>query len=172
MDILSSDPVDLSHPSWCAAQSCTAPDRLAERAVGERDVPLHRRGSHFGEPHTIPASHVSDVEVTLELFRDVFAEVTDEPDGVLLSYQTQACGHAGALVLTGEQVAPLATAAAAMRDAVRPDRNPVVDEVAQALRVLGAITRTNADALLSLCVVHLTDRELAAVLDQFPGGER
>jgi hypothetical protein len=171
VDILSVDPVDLQHPSWCAAQSCTAPDRVAERGQDGNTIPASRRGSHFGEAHIIPTSRISEVQFTLELFRDVYAEVTDEPDGVLLSYASELCGHAGRLILTGEQTGPLATAAAAMRDAMRTDRNPVVDEVAQALRVLGCITRGNADALLSLTVVHLTDRERTAVLAHFPAGE-
>lgn len=168
-----SDLVDpaLAHPTWCFSATCTAPDRLLERRIDERDVPLSRRGSHFGEPHTIPTTRVSEVELTLELFRDVFTPVTDQPDGVVLTHYSEACGHGGALVLTGEQLGPLATAAASMRDAMRTDRNPVVDEVAQALRVLGCVTRTNADALLSLTVVHLTEREREAVLAHFtPGG--
>lgn len=165
--------VGLDHPSWCAVQSCTAPDRLAERGVDERHVPVSRRGSHFGEPHTIPTSRLSEVRFTLELFRDVYVEVTDQPDGVLLSYESELCGHAGALIVTGEQTAPLATAAASMRDAFRTDRNPVVDEVAQALRVLGCITRGNASSLLYLTTVQLTDRERDGVLAHFtPGDER
>lgn len=171
------DPVDLNevalqHPSWCAAESCTAPDRLAERGVEERTVPLSRRGSHFGTAHVIPTSRISEVQLTLELARDVFVEVTDEPDGVLLSYASELCGHAGTLTLTGEQTGPLATAAASMRDAFRTDRNPVLDDVARSLRILGCVSRSNAAALLSLTTVHLTDRERAAVLEQFtPGGD-
>lgn len=46
--------------------------------------------------------------------------------------------------------------------------NPVVRAVVVALRVLGCVTRSNADSLLSLTVVQLTDRERAVVLDAFP----
>lgn len=164
---------DLQHPSWCAAESCTAPDRLAERGVDERTVPMRRRSSHFGTAHIIPTSSISEVEVRLELFRDVYVEVTDEPDGVLLSYTSELCGHSGTLILAAEQTGPLATAAAAMRDAMRTDRNPLMDEVAEALRILGCVDRSNAAAVLALTITgfDLTDRERSAVLAQFtPGG--
>jgi hypothetical protein len=46
--------------------------------------------------------------------------------------------------------------------------NPIIAAVVAALRLLGCITRTNADALLSLTTVDLTEREWAAVLDAFP----
>lgn len=166
---LEADPA-YAHPSWCFSGTCTAPDRLLERGEAERDVPLVRRGSHFGAAHTIPTSRISEVEMTFELFRDVFTPVTDEAEGVLFTWHSEACGHGGTLVLTGEQMAPMATVTAKLRDAFRTDRNPLLDEVAQSLRVLGCIDQSNAAALLSLTVVHLTDRERGAVLAQFPAG--
>jgi hypothetical protein len=169
VDILSTDPVNLQHPSWCSmADTCTAPDRLAERGQTDADVPRYRMGSHFGTAHVIPTSRVAEVEIRLEPFRDVYEEVTEQPDGVLLTYFAEYCAHGGTLNLAGEQLAPLATAFASLRDLFDTDRNPVVDRVAEALRVLGCITAGNADALLSLCVVHLTRRERDAVLAQFP----
>jgi trimethylamine:corrinoid methyltransferase-like protein len=48
------------------------------------------------------------------------------------------------------------------------DGNPIIAAVVTALRVLGAVSRTNADALLGLTTVQLTDRERTAVLDAFP----
>ena len=45
---------------------------------------------------------------------------------------------------------------------------PIVPAVANALYVLGCLTRDNARALLSLTVVQLTDAERAAVLEVFP----
>ncbi|MET7399150.1 hypothetical protein ABZS66_37280 [Dactylosporangium sp. NPDC005572] len=162
----------LVHPTWCAADRCAAPDRLLERGQAETDIPLHRRGAHFSRAHIIPVMRVSEVELTFELTRDVFQPVTDEPDSVLLSYAAEGCGHSGTLTLMSEQLAPLATATASMRDAFITDRNVVVDEVARSLRTLGCITSGNAGALLSLTTVHLTDRERDAVLEQFtPGGD-
>lgn len=161
---------DLSHPTWCHSGTCTAPDRLLERGVAERDVPMHRRGQHFSPAHVLPIASVSEVELRFELLRDVFQSVTDEVDGALLSYHSEVCGHSGVLTLATEQLAPLATAATSLRDLASPDRNPVVAEVANALRVLGCIDRSNAAALLSLTVVHLTDRERDAVLAEFPAG--
>lgn len=174
MDILSTDPVDLQHPSWCyVADTCTAPDRLAERGQTDADVPRYRMSSHFGTAHVIPTSRAAEVEVRLEPYRDVFQEVLEIPDGVLLTYFAEYCGHSGTLNLAGEQLAPLATAFASLRDLFETDRNVLLDRVAEALRVLGCITRGNADALLGLTAVHLTDRERDAVLAQFPaGGER
>jgi hypothetical protein len=55
---------------------------------------------------------------------------------------------------------------------VSEDDNPVIDAVAEALRVLGCTTRTDAEMLLSLTVVELTDREQDIVLARFPAGQR
>lgn len=172
MDILSTDPVDLRHPAWCAADRCTAPDRLAERGLTEADVPMTRRGTHYSRPHVIPISREAEVQIGIELHNDVFAPVTDVPDGVQLEYFNSMCGHAGVLLLVGEQVAPLATAFSSLRDAFETDRNPLMDRVAEALRVLGCVDRSNAAAVLALTITgfDLTDRERTAVLDQFTPG--
>lgn len=169
---LPNDPgTDLRHPSWCDSSRCSAPDRLSERGLTEADVPMTRRGNHYSRPHVIPISREAEVQVSVELYNDVYAPVTDEPDGVQMEYFNSMCGHAGVLMLVGEQVAPLATAFSSMRDAFETDRNPLMDRVAEALRVLGCVDRSNAAALLSLTVVHLTDRERTAVLDQFTPGD-
>jgi hypothetical protein len=171
VDILSTDPVDLQHPSWCyVAGTCTAPDRLAERGETEADVPRYRMSSHFGTAHVIPVSRVSEVEISLEPYRDVYQEVTETPDGVLMTWHAEYCGHHGTLHLAGEQLAPLATAFSSLRDLFEVDRNPLPDRVADALRVLGCISRRNADALLGLTALSLTDREREQVLAQFPAG--
>lgn len=171
MHILSAEPVDLQHPSWCSvANTCTAPDRLAERGVDPATVPMHRRDNHFGTAHVVPTTRTAEVELRLEAYRDVFDEVTELPDGVMLSWAAEYFGMTGTLLLAGEQIAPLATAFASLRDLFEADRNPLMDRVAEALRVLGAVTRGNAAALLGLTVVHLTDREREQVLAQFPAG--
>lgn len=174
MNILSTDPVDLQHPSWCTvADTCTAPDRLAERGVDPSAVPMHRRDNHYGTAHVIGTSREAEVEIRLEPYRDVYQPVGEEPDGVLLTFAAEYFGFSGTLLLAGEQMGPLSTAFASLRDLFETDRNPVVDRVAESLRVLGCITRGNADALLGLTVVQLTDRERDAVLAQFPaGGDR
>lgn len=158
-----------AHPSWCDRGTCSAPSSLLERGVDERDVPAHRRGSHFGPAHLIPTTRVSEVEISLEQWRDAFQPVTDEPDGVLLAYHTEVCGHGGTMLLVGEQMAPLATAFSSLRDAFETNRSPLLDRVADALRVLGAVDRSNATALLALTVtgLRLTDREREAVLANF-----
>lgn len=170
LDPLEADPAH-AHPSWCFSASCTAPDRLAERGEADRDVPIHRRGLHFSWPHIIPTTRISEVAMTLELHRDVYTEVTDMPDGVLLTYHAEICGHGGTLLLTGEQMAPLVTAFSSLRDAFEADRNPLMDRVAEALRVLGCITQGNAAALLDLTALALTDRERGQVLRQFTPGD-
>jgi hypothetical protein len=162
-----------THPSWCASDRCSAPDRLAERGLTEADVPMTRRGSHYARPFVIPISREAEVQITLELFNDVFAPTTDMPEGVQLSYFNSNCGHAGTLLLVAEQMAPLATAFTSLRDAFEADRNPLLDRVAEALRVLGCVDRTNADSLLFLSTVHLTAPERNAVLAQFaPASDR
>lgn len=160
-----------AHPTWCAADRCSAPDRLAERGVAERDVPAHRRGSHFGPAHLIPTTRVSEVEISLEQWRDAFQPVTDEPDGVLLTYHAEVCGHGGTMLLTGEQMAPLSSAFSSLRDAFEPDRNSMLDRVAESLRVLGCVDRSNAAALLALTALVLSSEERATVLAAFPPRE-
>src|ERR1044071_3726944 len=88
------------HPTWCDRGTCTAPSSLIERGIAERDIPVHRRGSHFGPAHTIPTTRESEVAISLEQWRDAYQPVTDEPDGVLLTYHTDVCGHGGTMLLT------------------------------------------------------------------------
>lgn len=131
-----------AHPSWCWPGTCTAPDRLEERGEQEHDVPMYRRSSHFSTAHVIPVTRVSEVEIRLELFRDVYTEVTDEPEGVLLSYFAEYCGHSGTLILAVEQLGPLARAFAEVRDVVRSGNPPTLVELA--IRALADFYVTDA----------------------------
>lgn len=168
---LEADPAH-AHPSWCFSGTCTAPDRLLERGEREQDVPIWRRNNHYGRAHTIPTSRASEVELTVEVYRDVFQPVEELPDGVLLAFHAEYFGFSGTLLLTGEQMGPLATAFSSLRDLFEVDRNPLLDRVAESLRVLGCVTRGNAASLLSLGIVHVTDRERGQILEQFaPGGD-
>lgn len=92
-------------------------------------------------------------------------ELGTTPAGPVRSLRVEDAAHLARLLDLGVRMA----------SETRPDvaDNRVIAEVAAALRTLGAVSRTNADALLGLCVVELTDRERAAVLGTFAveGGE-
>lgn len=166
------------HPNWCDLSECTAPSALRQRGVDEADLPDYTLDNHLSTPRTIAAAYGSEGAYIVQAWRGSNQPVEDGVNGVDLVADQHARNLRIGLLVSVAQVAPLAEAFADMARLIRPTdlpgapaENPIVEDVARSLRILGCVTRGNADALLGLTVVHLTDRERAAVLARFAGGE-
>jgi hypothetical protein len=177
VSILSVTP-EHAHPSWCDLSYCTHPEVLAQRGQTDADVSPWRHHTHWSTPRTIGADRRDDVVFTFSVGRDTDQPVAEVPDVLDVQLTWTDKHQIIGVYVTPAQVPLLAEAFTEYRDLWTTSAgftpadieagNPVLFAVAHALRVLGAVTRENAAALLGLTVVELTDRERAEVLAAFP----
>lgn len=151
----------MTHPTWCErTHAADWPNHSAD--IGEGGGLRNWSALRTSFRRTSAILSLRDRPPQVEIYRHA------DDDTTLTSFDLERAAMLARLL--GKAVR---LASDLVEISTRSEINPVVAKVAESLRVLGCVTRTNAEALLGLCVVELTPREVEAVLSTFTveGGE-